>query len=107
MDMSPVQSLVVMTASDNDPAPLAKLARLEKRVDRLQQEEKVYLARLGSQARSSATSAAPSRCWTTSSISNMLHDLKRITAHLISVTHPILDEEGILVESRLKDTADA
>ena len=38
---------------------------------------------------------------------DMLRDLKRITAHLVSVAHPILDEEGMLVESRLKDTADA
>lgn len=35
---------------------------------------------------------------------DMLRDLKRISAHLVSVAHPILDEEGMLVESRLKDT---
>ena len=38
---------------------------------------------------------------------DMLRDLKRISAHLVSVAHPILDEEGMLVESRLKDTEEA
>jgi len=37
---------------------------------------------------------------------DMLRDLKRVSAHLVSVAHPILDEEGMLVESRLKDAAD-
>jgi len=37
---------------------------------------------------------------------DMLRDLKRVGAHLISVAHPILDEEGLLVESRLKDSAE-
>ncbi|MBB3371324.1 phosphate:Na+ symporter [Rhizobium sp. BK077] len=33
----------------------------------------------------------------------MLRDLKRINAHIVSVAHPIMDEHGLLVESRLKD----
>ncbi len=33
---------------------------------------------------------------------DMLRDLKRINAHLASVAHPILDEEGLLFESRLR-----
>ncbi|MCF3638643.1 Na/Pi cotransporter family protein [Rhizobium sp. TRM95111] len=33
---------------------------------------------------------------------DMLRDLKRINAHLVSVAHPILDEGGLLEESRLK-----
>ncbi len=33
---------------------------------------------------------------------DMLRDLKRINAHVASVAYPILDEEGLLVESRLK-----
>ncbi|MBD9527423.1 Na/Pi cotransporter family protein [Paracoccus sp. PAR01] len=33
---------------------------------------------------------------------DILRDLKRINAHVISVAHPILDEEGLLVESRLR-----
>ena len=33
---------------------------------------------------------------------DMLRDLKRVNAHVVSVAHPILDEEGLLVESRLK-----
>lgn len=33
---------------------------------------------------------------------DMLRDLKRINAHLVSVAHPILDEEGLLIESRLR-----
>lgn len=33
---------------------------------------------------------------------DMLRDLKRINAHLVSVAHPILDEEGLLFESRLR-----
>ena len=36
---------------------------------------------------------------------DMLRDLKRINAHIISVAHPILDESGLLIESRLKDVA--
>jgi phosphate:Na+ symporter len=32
---------------------------------------------------------------------DMLRDLKRINAHIVSVAHPILDESGLLVESRL------
>ena len=33
---------------------------------------------------------------------DILRDLKRINAHLVSVAHPILDEEGLLIESRLR-----
>lgn len=33
---------------------------------------------------------------------DMLRDLKRINAHIVSVAHPILDEGGSLVESRLR-----
>ncbi|EBA10476.1 Na/Pi cotransporter family protein [Sagittula stellata] len=36
---------------------------------------------------------------------DMLRDLKRITAHLASVAHPILDEQGMLDESRLRSPA--
>ncbi len=36
---------------------------------------------------------------------DMLRDLKRINAHIVSVAHPILDESGLLIESRLKDVA--
>ena len=35
----------------------------------------------------------------------MLRDLKRVNAHLISVAYPILDEEGLLIESRLRSSA--
>ncbi|MTH63059.1 Na/Pi cotransporter family protein [Paracoccus shanxieyensis] len=33
---------------------------------------------------------------------DILRDLKRINAHAVSVAHPILDEQGLLVESRLR-----
>ncbi|ENN87937.1 sodium-dependent inorganic phosphate (Pi) transporter [Rhizobium freirei PRF 81] len=33
---------------------------------------------------------------------DMLRDLKRINAHIVSVAHPILDESGQLIESRLR-----
>ncbi|MFH5774938.1 Na/Pi cotransporter family protein [Paracoccus sp. NGMCC 1.201697] len=33
---------------------------------------------------------------------DILRDLKRINAHVASVAHPILDEDGLLVESRLR-----
>ena len=33
---------------------------------------------------------------------DILRDLKRINAHIVSVAHPILDEDGMLIESRLK-----
>lgn len=33
---------------------------------------------------------------------DILRDLKRINAHFVSVAHPILDEEGLLIESRLR-----
>ncbi len=36
---------------------------------------------------------------------DMLRDLKRINAHIVSVAHPILDESGLLIESRLKGAA--
>ncbi|MGR3700146.1 MAG: PhoU domain-containing protein [Roseovarius sp.] len=36
---------------------------------------------------------------------DILRDLKRINAHLVSVAHPILDEEGLLIESRLREAA--
>lgn len=35
---------------------------------------------------------------------DLLRDLKRINAHAVSVAYPILDEEGLLVESRLRTT---
>jgi phosphate:Na+ symporter len=31
---------------------------------------------------------------------DMLRDLKRINAHIAAVAHPILDESGLLIESR-------
>ena len=34
---------------------------------------------------------------------DMLRDLKRINAHIVSVAHPIMDEHGLLSESRMKD----
>ncbi|MCJ8051802.1 Na/Pi cotransporter family protein [Shinella curvata] len=33
---------------------------------------------------------------------DMLRDLKRVNAHLVSVAYPILDESGLLTESRLR-----
>lgn len=33
---------------------------------------------------------------------DLLRDLKRINAHAVAVAHPILDEEGLLIESRLR-----
>ncbi len=36
---------------------------------------------------------------------DMLRDLKRVNAHIVSVAYPILDEDGLLIESRLKSTA--
>jgi phosphate:Na+ symporter len=184
----------------NDPAPLAEVAELERRVDRRQQEVKTYLSRLGSQAtegerrraitildyvinlehvgdiidkglasevrkkiglglrfseegfdeldamfvmtqenlrmaqtvfmtrdrdmarrlmelkveirnleRQSAQrhlfrlreGLAASR--ETSSLHlDILRDLKRVNAHVVSVAHPILDEDGLLFESRLR-----
>jgi len=37
---------------------------------------------------------------------DILRDLKRINAHIISVAHPILDESGLLIESRLRSVAE-
>ncbi|MBD9525102.1 Na/Pi cotransporter family protein [Ensifer sp. ENS02] len=36
---------------------------------------------------------------------DMLRDLKRINAHIVSVAHPIMDEHGLLIESRLRDAS--
>lgn len=36
---------------------------------------------------------------------DMLRDLKRVNAHLVSVAYPILDESGLLTESRLRSSA--
>jgi len=36
---------------------------------------------------------------------DMLRDLKRINAHIVSVAHPIMDESGLLIESRVRTTA--
>ena len=33
---------------------------------------------------------------------DILRDLKRVNAHVVSVAHPILDEDGLLFESRLR-----
>ena len=33
---------------------------------------------------------------------DLLRDLKRINAHIVSVAHPILNESGLLIESRLR-----
>ncbi|WP_062015451.1 Na/Pi cotransporter family protein [Aureimonas sp. AU4] len=37
---------------------------------------------------------------------DILRDLKRINAHIASVAHPIMDAEGLLVESRVRKEAD-
>ncbi len=34
---------------------------------------------------------------------DILRDLKRINAHIVSVAHPIMDEHGLLVESRIRE----
>ncbi|MCT7667372.1 Na/Pi cotransporter family protein [Shinella kummerowiae] len=34
---------------------------------------------------------------------DILRDLKRINAHIVSVAHPIMQESGLLIESRLRD----
>jgi phosphate:Na+ symporter len=36
---------------------------------------------------------------------DMLRDLKRLNAHIVSVAHPIMDESGLLIESRVLATA--
>ncbi|RUM22063.1 Na/Pi cotransporter family protein [Rhizobium vallis] len=36
---------------------------------------------------------------------DMLRDLKRINAHIVSVAHPIMDESGLLIESRVRADA--
>ncbi|MCZ4431498.1 Na/Pi cotransporter family protein [Agrobacterium sp. SOY23] len=36
---------------------------------------------------------------------DMLRDLKRINAHIAAVAHPILDESGLLIESRIKQVS--
>ncbi|MBY5817924.1 Na/Pi cotransporter family protein [Rhizobium leguminosarum] len=36
---------------------------------------------------------------------DMLRDLKRLNAHIVSVAHPIMDENGLLIESRVRATA--
>ncbi|WP_320197926.1 Na/Pi cotransporter family protein [Agrobacterium sp. rho-13.3] len=37
---------------------------------------------------------------------DILRDLKRINAHIVSIAHPILDEGGLLIESRLRSAAE-
>ncbi|AYF03089.1 Na/Pi cotransporter family protein (plasmid) [Paracoccus yeei] len=37
---------------------------------------------------------------------DILRDLKRINAHAAAIAHPILDEEGLLIESRLRSVKD-
>ncbi|MGV4794897.1 sodium-dependent inorganic phosphate transporter [Rhizobium sp. F40D2] len=37
---------------------------------------------------------------------DMLRDLKRINAHIVSVAHPIMDESGLLIESRVRSAAE-
>ena len=196
--------LILAAFHDNDPAPLQEVARLERRVDRMQQAVKLYLSRLGpgasrrdkrrtiaildyiinlehagdiiekglavevdrkirlglwfstdgyreldslfaltleamkiaqtifiSRDRKLATQLieikvrirhmerhseerhfkrlrkGEAESLQTSSLHlDMLRDLKRVAAHLTSVANPILDEEGLLVESRLKDAAE-
>lgn len=36
---------------------------------------------------------------------DMLRDLKRINAHIASVAHPILDQSGLLIDSRIRPAA--
>jgi phosphate:Na+ symporter len=38
---------------------------------------------------------------------DILRDLKRINAHIVSVAHPILDDSGLLIESRLRSVAES
>ena len=37
---------------------------------------------------------------------DMLRDLKRINAHIVSVAYPIMDESGLLIESRVRAVAE-
>jgi phosphate:Na+ symporter len=36
---------------------------------------------------------------------DILRDLKRINAHIVAIAHPILDESGLLIESRLRSVS--
>lgn len=36
---------------------------------------------------------------------DILRDLKRINAHIVATAHPILDESGLLIESRLRSAS--
>ncbi|NTF10699.1 Na/Pi cotransporter family protein [Agrobacterium rubi] len=36
---------------------------------------------------------------------DILRDLKRINAHIVAIAHPILDESGLLIESRLRSAS--
>lgn len=38
---------------------------------------------------------------------DILRDLKRVNAHIAAVAHPILDEEGLLIESRVRSLGSA
>jgi phosphate:Na+ symporter len=39
----------------------------------------------------------------TSTLHLDMRDLKRINAHIVSLAHPIMDESGLLIESRLRN----
>ena len=66
------------------------------------QQQRVAIARVIAQQASVVLADEPVASLDPPTANQVLRDLKRINAHLVAVAHPILDEEGLLIDSRLK-----
>ena len=81
--------------STRDPALARRLVEVKEDVRRLEkQSAERHLLRLREGRADSVQ--------TSSLHLDLLRDLKRIHAHLVSVAHPILDDGGLLIESRIR-----
>jgi len=81
--------------STRDPDLARRLVEVKEEVRRLEkQSAERHLLRL--------REGRPDSVQTSSLHLDLLRDLKRIHAHLASVAHPILDDSGLLIESRIR-----
>lgn len=99
-----IERLFLMTAENMRTAQTVFMTRDRELAQNLIRE-KVSIRnfeRASSQRHLARLSAGHPAARQTSSLHlDVLRDLKRINAHLVSVAHPILDESGMLAESRL------
>lgn len=103
-----LDALFLLTEENLKMAQTVFLTR-DREMARKLMEQKVQIRNLERQSAqrhlSRLSQGRPDSRETSSLHLDLLRDLKRINAHAASVAHPILEEEGLLIESRLRSSS--